>query len=553
MKKRLSILLVLALLALGCTPAALATQPVDLTGKLVIVYTNDVHGYAITNLSGPSAGYAQVKQYKEDTAALGAEVLLLDAGDASQGQPLVNLDKGASAFTFMNAVGYDAMCPGNHEFDWGVDQMLQNAGTASFPILCANMLRTADKTLYFEPYKIFETGSYKVGVLGLDTPETLTKANPSLMQNVSFLMNEDLYACAQKYADELRAAGCDLVVALGHLGVDEESTGNRSLDVIANTTGIDLFIDGHSHVMLNQKVEQKHDEGAENVPTTLLVSSGSYTHNIGEVVYDGKALRGSLYAAQPTEVSAAYGDADVSALLQAAYAKIEAELSTSFAKTDVLLDGNKAPGVRTQETNLGDFCTDAMLWKANQVYNQPVVVAFNNGGGIRASIQPGDVTMLSMKTVFPFGNTLQIMTLKGSELLELLEASSFCTPDPLGGFLQVSGLEYTIDTSVPYENGEAYPNSTYFAPAKPGSRVTIRSIGGKDFDPEAMYVCVTNDFSAAGGDQGYVLKYANQQTGYNTYVALEDALVDYTTTVLGGVITKPYDQPQGRIEILPAQ
>lgn len=551
MRKLLSILLALALLTMGLVPVALAEQPVDLTGKLVILHTNDTHGYALTNPAEPSVGYAQVKQYAEDAAALGANVLLLDAGDASQGKPIVNLSKGANAFTFMNAVGYNAMCPGNHEFDWGVDQMLQNAATAQFPILCANMLRTADKTLYFEPYKIFESGAYLVAVIGLDTPETLTKANPELMKNVTFLMNEELYACVQQYVDEVRAQGCDLVVVLGHLGVDDESTGNRSLDVIANTIGIDLFIDGHSHVLLNEKVPQKHEDGAENVPTTLLVSAGCYGHAVGEVVFDGAKLSASLYAAQPTQVSAAYGDAEVSALVGATNDAIVKELSTAFATTEVLLDGNKAPGVRTQETNMGDFCTDAMLWQANEAYSQPVVAAFTNGGSIRASIQPGDVTMLDMKTVFPFGNTLQILTLKGSELLELLEASTFCTPDPIGGFLQVSGIVYKVDTSVPYVNGDQYPNSTYYAPAKPGSRVTIESVGGEPFDAQRDYVVVTNNFTAAGGDQGYVLKYANQQTGYNTYIALEDALVQYTTTVLGGVIGSQYAQPQGRITILP--
>ncbi|HNW86982.1 MAG TPA: bifunctional UDP-sugar hydrolase/5'-nucleotidase [Candidatus Limiplasma sp.] len=549
MKRWLSILLALALLATAPF-AAVAEQKVDLTGKLVIVHTNDIHGRAQTDLAEPSVGYAQIKQYREDAKALGASVLLLDAGDASQGEPIVNLEKGANAFQFMNWAGYDAMCPGNHEFDWGVDQFLQNAGTAEFPVLCANLLRTSDKTLYFEPYKIFDEGEYKVGVIGLDTPETLTKTNPSLMNNVTFLMGEDLYASTQKYVDELKAAGCNLIVVLGHLGVEEESTGNRSLDLIANTTGIDLFIDGHSHVVLNEAVQQKHEDGAENVPTTLLVSTGCYGHNIGEVVFDGKKLSASLYAAQPTQVSAEYGDADVSAQIGAIGDQIDKELSTAFAKTEVLLDGNKAPGVRTQETNLGDFCTDAMLWQANQVYFEPVVAAFNNGGGIRASIQIGDVTMKDMKTVFPFGNTLQIMTLKGSELLELIEASTFCTPEPIGGFLQVSGVVFTVDTTVPYENGEQYPNSTYYAPAKPGSRVTIATVGGEAFDPEKDYVVVTNDFSAAGGDQSYVLKYANQQTGFNTYVALEDALIDYTRDVLGGVIGQQYAQPQGRITII---
>jgi len=319
--------------------------------------------------------------------------------------------------------------------------------------------------------------------------------------------------------------------------------------VIANTTGIDLFLDGHSHLELNQKVEQKHNEGDENVPTTLLVSTGCYGHNIGEVVYDGTALSAALYKAQATVVSTAYGDAEVSSLIGSIDDEINQQLSATFASTTVLLNGERAPGVRTEETNLGDFCTDAMLWQANEAYSQPVVAAFNNGGGIRASIQIGDISMKDMKTVFPYGNTLQIMTLKGSELLELLEASSYCTPEALGGFMQVSGIVMTIDTTVPYENGDQYPDSTYYAPAKPGSRVTIQTVGGEPFDLEADYVIATNDFSAAGGDQCYVLKYANQQTEYNTYLSLEDALINYTTQVLGGVIGDQYAEPQGRITI----
>ncbi len=549
MKKALSILLA-TLMALLCLPA-LADQPVDLTGKLVILHTNDVHGYAVTDPAAPSVGYAQIKQYKLDAQALGADVLLMDAGDASQGQPLVNLSKGAEAFAFMSAAGYDAMCPGNHEFDWGVDQFQQNAATAAFPVLCANLLRQSDGTLYLPPTHMFTAGGYTVGVIGLTTPETLTKANPALLKNVDFLMGDALYACAQQYVDELRAKGCDLIVVLGHLGVDEQSAGNRSRDVIANTTGIDLFIDGHSHVTLNERVPQKHAEGDKDVPQTLLVSAGCYGGYIGEVVFDGKKLTAALYAAQPTQVSAKYGDAEVSALVGGVNAQVETALGETFAQTTVALDGERAPGVRTQETNLGDFCADAMLWQANQSYSQPVVAAFTNGGSIRASIAAGPITMKDMKTVFPFGNTIVVLSVTGAELLELMEASYFSAPQPAGGFLQVAGIRFTIDTSVPYAQGEQYPSSTFFAPAKPGSRVTIETVGDKPFDPTALYVVATNDYLAAGGDQAYVLRYPNQQTGYDTYVALEDALIDYTKTVLGGVIGEGYAAPAGRITIKP--
>ena len=159
--------------------------------------------------------------------------------------------------------------------------------------------------------------------------------------------------------------------------------------------------------------------------------------------------------------------------------------------------------------------------------------------------------MKDMKTVFPFGNTIAVLSVTGSELLELLEASSFSAPNPAGGFLQVAGMAYSIHTDVPYTNGDQYPASTFYAPAKPGSRVTIETVGGQPFDPAALYVVATNDYLAAGGDQAYVLRYANQQTGYNTYVPLEDALIAYTKTVLGDVIGAGYETPAGRITLLP--
>lgn len=178
-----------------------------------------------------------------------------------------------------------------------------------------------------------------------------------------------------------------------------------------------------------------------------------------------------------------------------------------------------------------------------------VVAALTNGGGIRATIQIGDVTMLDMKTVFPFGNTVATLEVSGATLLEALEAATYTTPDAIGAFPQVAGIEYTIDTTVPFEKGEAYPGTTYFAPAKPGSRVTIQTVGGEPWDADKMYTIATNDFVAAGGDTYYRFAYDYKQTGINTGVAMEDALVNYTRDVLGGVIGQQYAQPAGRITI----
>ncbi len=550
MKKILSLVLALAMMLCVFAPAMAEGA---LEGKLVILHTNDIHGRAVADAE--SFGYARIAALKKNLQAQGAEVILMDAGDFSQGTPLVNLGYGKNAVEFMNAAGYDIATLGNHEFDWGSDNMEQNMANAKFAVVCANLTRAADGTLVFPANKIFETAIGKVGVFGLDTPETMTKTHPDKVKGISFAQGEELFAVAQAQVAELEAAGCDLIVCLGHLGQDDESTGNRSIDLLEKVTGIDLFIDAHSHTTI---------DGGEMNGETLRVSTGSYSNAIGYVVAEkvteedvtSIALNAGLWTiAENDEAAMMLGngiaiDEEVAAIVNTLNDAVEAELSATFAKTEVFLDGNRAPGVRTQETNLGDFAADAILWAAKQAIGEDKVdAALTNGGGIRASIEIGDVTMKDMKTVFPFGNEVATLTITGAELLEALEAATFSTPDAIGAFPQVAGIEFTIDTTVAYENGEMYPNSTYYAPAKPGSRVTIATVGGEAWAADAEYTIATNDFTAAGGDTYYVFAYPFTQTGYKTGVALEDALVNYTQTVLGGVIGEQYAAPAGRITI----
>lgn len=553
MKRLLSLVLVLA--ALLCVFAPCLAQETEgaLSGKLVILHTNDVHGRAVA--SSGAFGYARIAQLKENLAAQGAQVLLLDAGDFSQGMPIVNLGNGKNAIAFMNAAGYDAATVGNHEFDWGTDNLLMILEDAQFPVLCANLTRTADGTLVFPANTAFDTCVGKVGVFGLATPETMTKAHPDKVKGVTFSMTDALYADAQAQVDALKADGCDVIVCLGHLGDADESIGNRSIDVLEHVTGIDLFIDGHSHSVI--------DGGVKN-GDTLRVSTGSYSEAIGYVVLEQVTVKeetklqltAGLYTLEDNAEAALILGAGLGAQEAAAQTvnaideAVTQELSAAFAKTEVLLNGERAPGVRTEETNLGDFACDAILWAAkNALGEDQVQAAVTNGGGIRASIEAGDVTMLDMKTVFPFGNEVAVLTVTGAELLEALEAATCTTPDAIGAFPQVAGIEYTIDTTVPYENGELYPNSTYYAPAKPGSRVTVHTVAGEPWDAEKVYTIATNDFTAAGGDTYYVFAYPYKMTGYKTGVALEDALVAYTQQVLGGVIGEAYAQPQGRITV----
>jgi 2',3'-cyclic-nucleotide 2'-phosphodiesterase (5'-nucleotidase family) len=508
--------------------------PGDLSGKLVILHTNDTHGGDVA-VAGKSIGTAGVAKLAEDYEAAGAEVLVISAGDATQGDPLVNLSKGATAIDFMNLAKYDLMVPGNHEFDYDYDNLLALETRADFPFISANILDKATGNPVFDANITFDTAIGKVGIFGLTTPETLTKANPDNVASLSFPEGEAMYAIAQAQVDALKAEGCNTIICVAHLGTDAGSEPNTSMNVIQNVQGIDLLIDGHSHSVID----------GTTVSQTVLTSAGTKLAYVGVDILDGSHTDSYLISAED------YSDvnASVNAIINAKAAEIDAQLAAKFAVSEVLLDGNRAPGVRTQETNLGDFAADAILWAANEAVGSGAVDgAITNGGGIRTSIAIGDITMKDMKTVFPFGNTISTVKVTGAQLLELIEAATFSTPESLGAFPQVAGIEFTLNTAITYEKGAQYPDSTYFAPASPGTRVTNVKVGGKALDLSKTYTIATNNFTASGGDTYYLFK--NCET-FNTYVALEDALVNYTTEILGGIVTEAkYGQPAGRISIV---
>lgn len=548
MKKLLSLLLVLCLvLSLSCTAfAAEAEKPLD--GKTVILHSNDVHG-AIDL-------YAAMAALKADYEAQGAEVILADAGDYSQGTVYVSVNKGADAVTMMNATGYDVVTLGNHEFDYGYAQLAENMKAAKFQILCADVLGADGKTIY-DANTIIEKGGVKIGFFGLETPEAQTKANPKLIQGLKFLAGADgkeLYNCAAAQVADLKAKGADLVVCLAHLGVDESSEPYTSYDLAKNVQGIDFIIDGHSHTVMTA--------GPNGEP---IQSTGTAFANIGVITIDNatkKIVGNELKAIWHTEKNAdgksvtvvdyKTRDEKVAAAAKAIIDPIDKAYGEKFAVSEVALNGAKAPnGNRDSETNLGDLITDAMLWKvladAEITVAKENVVAITNGGGIRASIGVGDVTKKDINTVLPFGNTLAVVYVKGSELLEALEASTYCTPESIGGFPQVAGMQFTVATYETYDkNDESYPNSTYYGP-KTINRVTIGSINGKDFDPEATYAVITNNFVAGGGDTYYAFAAATNQ--FDTGLPLDEVVMEYITKELKGVIGETYAEPAGRIVV----
>ena len=532
-KKFSALFLALVMVLALAIPAGATETEQDLTGHIVILHTNDVHG-AIGE-------YAKVAALKQAYQAAGAYVLLADAGDFIQGDPTVSASQGKTAIELMNLAGYDVADPGNHEFDYGYPNLKTLAGEADFPILAANV-RYDNAAALGDQTTFTTTDGKKIGIFGLDTPETATKAHPDKIKGVSFLAAQEMFDCAQAQVDALKADGCDYIICLGHLGIDAESTGNRSIDLLEKVTGIDVFIDGHSHSTLEEIKEATNGTG--KVGDTVLTSTGTKLANVGmvDISPDGTISTSSLATSELTVTP----DAKVAARAEEIQKEIDADYGTVFAKTEVALDGEKA-NVRTGETNLGDLIADAMLWQAG-LLDEGVDAAVTNGGGIRASIAAGDITKKDINTVLPFGNTLYVVKVTGAELLEALEASTYCTPEAIGGFPQVAGIEFTVNTGAQFDTKELYPGSTYGKPASI-NRVMIQTVGGEAFNPEETYTIVTNDFMGAGGDTYYAFKAAS--SGYDSGVPLDEVVMDYITSELKGVVSKAqYGETDNRIHTI---
>ena len=533
MRKFLSVLLAMAMvLSLTVTSFAADTAAdakAEMAGKTVILHTNDVHGAV--------EGYAYIAQLKADYEAKGAEVILVDAGDFSQGTTYVSSTKGADAVTMMNAAGYDVVTLGNHEFDYGYAQLKENMSKAKFKVVCADVFNEDGTPIFDASYTYTTKSGVKVGFFGMETPETQTKANPALIKGLTFA---DKDAFTKAAADQVAALkDADVVICLAHLGVDAESAPYRSTDLYAAVKGIDFIVDGHSHTVMTK--------GEKGEP---IQSTGTAFKNIGVIVIDDASKKiesNSLYEIKEDTAK----DATVAAAAKVIVDRVNNEYGVKFATSKVELNGAKAPnGNRDVETNNGDLITDAMRWKVLQnkdglTVNEDHVVAITNGGGIRAAIAKGDVTKKDINTVLPFGNTVAVVYVTGEQLLEALEASTFSTPTAVGGFPQVSGINFTIHTGKAYDKNDAtYPKSTYYGP-KTINRVVINSVNGKEFKANEVYAVVTNNFCAAGGDTYYAFKAASAQ--FDTGIPLDEAVMEYVTKELKGAIGEQYAAPQGRV------
>ena len=440
-----------AAMAVGA-PAASACWTGE-KSEVTILYTNDVHTYI--DKQAPELTYAAIAALKQSYQDAGKKVLLVDAGDHVQGTAYGSMDQGASIIELMNAAGYDAATPGNHEFDYGMDRAKELMRDADFPYLSCNWVDLRTNLRVLPEIKVFVRSGVRIAFVGITTPETFTKSTPAYFMNKAqtkyiydILGGEDgqkLYSAVQKAVDKAKCLA-DVVIGLGHLGVDPSSSPWTSEEVIAHTTGFDAFIDGHSHTVMENK--QVADASGRLV---TLTQTGSYFANVGEMTIapDGTISTRlvSTYDQEDPAVAAEQA-AWVSSVDEMLGEKI-AVADTKFYITDPATGKRR---IRSGETNLGDFVADGIYTYFNEVEQLHCDIAIMNGGGIRSDEDAGYWTFKTCKQVSPFGNVACLMSVTGKQIQDALEfAARFAGEDGKenGGFLQVAGATYEIHTDIP--------------------------------------------------------------------------------------------------------
>lgn len=465
---------------------------------ITIIHTNDTHSRVEMDDKGGLIGFERIASLVKQAKAENPNTLVLDAGDTLHGQTFATISKGESIIELMNIIGYDAMAPGNHDFNYGQDRLLELKELMTFPLLAANIIKD-DGTEFLKPYEIKEIDGVKIAIFGLATPETAYKTSPN---NVTGLTFQDPAEAAQKIVNQLKDK-VDVIVALSHLGLDESST-YRSDIVAEKVSGIDIIIDGHSHTTLQ--------EGKE-VNETLIVQAGEYGKNLGYVdlyIEDGKITKKTAKLSAQSDIVDIVADQGILDL----FAKVKEEnskiTSVVVGKTPVKLEGERE-NVRTQQTNLGSVVADAMLHQTG------ADIAITNGGGLRASIDEGEITKGEVITVLPFGNYVKMIEVKGSTILEAMERGVSKYPETDGGFPQVGGMTYKFDASKPANE-----------------RIVEILIKGEKLDLNKTYKLATNDFMSIGGDNYTMFKDAPL---LGEFPGLDEATIEYIA-VIGDAIPR---------------
>ena len=527
--------------------------PVEKNGDVYILFTSDIH-------CGVDQGFglAGLKQVRDSLEQQGYTTILVDNGDAIQGEVMGTLSQGEAMIRLMNTLHYDVAIPGNHEFDYGTERFLELTEMADFPYISCNLMKEDEPV--FEPYVILEAAGMKIAFVGMTTPKSITSSTPVFFQNeqgeliYSFLQDEDgsaLYAAVQDAVDAARAEGADYVYAMGHMGLEQDCAPWTYADVIEHTRGIDVFLDGHSHD--TEQVVMKNLDG-ENVVRS---ACGTKLSCIGySYISAEKGISDTGIWSWPNKTAAfdLFGiENEASAAVAVAFAEMNEVTSRIVAKSNVELTvndpeetdetGNPIRMIRRAETNLGDFCADAFLAASG------ADIAIMNGGGIRTDIKKGDITYGDIINVFPFGNEACVIKATGQQILDALEWGARSVPSESGSFLQVAGMSYEIDVTVP--NPCITSEIGMCAGIEGERRVKNVLVGGEPIDPEGEYTLAGTNYTLRQNGDG--------QTAFDgaelliECVAIDNQLlIDFITETLGGEIGGDYADPygQGRITIM---
>lgn len=526
--------------------AALTCQTAfALDHDVVILHTNDTHCGIEENM-----GYAGLVWYENQMKEETPYVTLVDAGDAIQGAPVGTLSEGEYLVQIMNKAGYDFAVPGNHEFDYGMEKLLGLSARLDCGYSACNFVNLPSKTQVFAPYKIMEYDDIQVAFVGVATPESITKSTPAYFQDqfgryrFSFCEDETgeaLYSQVQSAVDQARGEGADYVIMVGHLGDNGITEKWSSRSVIANTTGIDAAIDGHSHEVCVENVPN------ENGEMVVLTQTGTKFANIGKltITADGQIQASHVSAVTDAEGNPAK-DAEMESFINEIKSQYEESLKVVLGRTDVdLMDKDPETGlraVRKAETNLGDLCADASR------YMMGADIGFMNGGGIRAGIEAGDITYEDALSVFPYGNMICMVEISGQKIKDALEMGVKNYPEESGGFIHVSGLTYTVDSSVP--SSVVLDEKRNFVSVDGEYRVRDIYVGEEPLDVNRTYTLSSHNYWLKSGGDGMSMLMGCPILKDETMVDV-DTITSYISEYLGGTVGEEYKDPrgQGRITI----
>ncbi len=544
--KKLTAILLAFIMIVSAIPVAFAAET-----ETVILFTNDIH----CNIDG----YPVLAAYRAELIAQGKNVITVDAGDAIQGEVIGSMTEGEAVVDIMNSVGYDYAAPGNHEFDYGVDRLLELAqDKAQYKYISSNFYNLTSLTPVFDPYLIKDLGDYQIAFVGISTPDTITSSSPDYFKDEvgnfiygfpvypDEMTNEALYTSVQESVDDAIADGADIVIAVGHAGILGSTEGWMSSDIIANTDGIDYFIDAHSHETIEGDVYKN-----KNNEDVILASTGEKFNNFGVLEIGGKI---NLVSTDSVDVKSMSDSAKsayntVQEKIDGYYEEIAfiyEELGTSEAKL-IIYDNNGNRIVRNKETNAGDFVADAY----RAVTGADIAIA--NGGGIRAEIEAGTVTRQDLMNVNAFNNDMCVIEITGQQLIDILEHGARECPNLIGGFFQVSGVSFEIHTYIPTPVIVDQLDNFIGLDETKERRVQNVLVGGEPVDLAKTYTLAGSQYVLLSGGDGLTMLNGVKVIQSEGLPCDSEMLIQYFTEVLGGVISaEQYGNPDGdgRITIL---